>query len=42
MAGVEEHQHQIGKIYDVIGDVQRRGALLVGIEARRIDVDLAP
>ena len=41
VAGVEEHQHQVGEIDDVIGDPQGGGALGVGIEARGIDEDFA-
>jgi hypothetical protein len=41
MAGIEEHQHQVGQIDDVADDVQRRRALLVGVEPRRVDEDLA-
>ena len=41
MPGIEEHQHQIGQVDDVIGNAQRRGALGVGVESRRIDEYLA-
>jgi hypothetical protein len=34
VARVEEHQHQIRQIDDVIGNAQGRRALLVGVEAR--------
>ena len=39
--GVEEHQHQIREPDDVIGDAQDRGPLLVGVEPRGVDDDLA-
>ena len=41
MAGVEEHQHQSGEPDDVIRDAKNRGPLLVGVESRRVDDDLA-
>ena len=40
VARIEEHQHQVGQVDDVIGDAQRRVALLVGVEPRRVDEDL--
>ncbi len=40
VARVEEHQHQIRQVDDVIGEFQRRGALRVGVETRRIDENL--
>ena len=42
MAGVEEHQHEVGQVDDVVGDAQDRRALIVGVEAGRVDDDLAP
>jgi hypothetical protein len=42
VAGVEEHQHQVGQVDDVIGDAQRRRALGVGVEAGGVDQDLSP
>ena len=41
MAGIEKDQYEIRQIHDVIRDSQGRGALGIGIEARRIDQDLA-
>ena len=41
VAGIEEHQHQVGEVDDVIGDPQGRGALGVGIETGGVDEDLA-
>jgi hypothetical protein len=38
---IEEHQHEVGQVDNVIGNLQRRGALLVGVEARGIDDDLS-
>ncbi len=41
VAGVEEHQYQVGKVDDVIGDPQGRGALGIGVKAGGVDEDLA-
>ena len=41
MARIEQHQHQIRQIHDVIDDEQGGGALLIGIEPGGIDEDLA-
>jgi hypothetical protein len=41
VTAVEEHQHQVGQVDDVIGDAQGGGALGVGIESGRVDDDLA-
>ena len=42
MPGVEEHEHEVGEPDDVVGYPQDRGALLVGVEPRGVDDDLAP
>ena len=34
VSGIEEHQHQVRQVDDVIGDLQGCRALLVGVEAR--------
>ena len=41
MAGVEEDQHEVGEVDDVVGDAEDGRALGVGVEAGRIDDDLA-
>ena len=42
MAGVEEHQHEVGEVDDVVRDAEDRRALVIGVEAGRVDDDLAP
>ena len=42
MARIEEDQDQVREVHDVVGDAQGGVALLVRIEAGRIDEDLAP
>jgi len=39
--GVEEHQHQVGEVHDVVGHAQNGAALGVGVEAGRVDEDHA-
>ena len=41
MPGIEENEHQVGQIDDVVGDAQGCGALRIGVETRRIDENLA-
>ena len=41
MARVEEHEHQVRQVDDVIRDDEGGAALLVGIEARGVDDDLS-
>jgi len=41
MAGIEEDQHQIRQLDDVIRDAQGGGALGVGVEPGGIDQNLA-
>ena len=41
VARIEEHEHEVREPDDVVGDPQHGGALLVGVEARGVDDDLA-
>ena len=42
MPGIEENEHQVRQIDDVVGNAQGCGALRIGVETWRIDENLAP
>ena len=41
MSGIEEDEHQVGQVDDVVRQTQGRSALGVGVEARRVDKNVA-